>query len=145
MDTPNTLRDAYASFRHFEPEPSVVPSGLREVPVKEAKAKLTELLRAVEAGERITLTRHGKPVADLVPHASANKEKPMSVLERVAAWHKANPTPNIGWVSDDFDDQLPEDFLLQPFPDDFDETLAAANQRVIDARQTMAEESGQGA
>ena len=134
MKMPNTLRDAYTSFRHFEPEPIVVPSGLREVPVKEAKAKLTELLRAVEAGERITLTRHGKPVADLVQYEAMKEEKPMSVLERVAAWHKANPTPNIGWVSDDFDEQLPEDFLLQPFQDDFDEKLAAHDQRVREAR-----------
>jgi prevent-host-death family protein len=110
------------------------PNDVREVPIKEAKAKLTELLRAVEAGERITLTRHGKPVADLVPHASEPKEKPMSVLDRVAAWHKANPSKGIGWVSTDFDDQLPEDFLLQPFPEDFDEKLAAANKRARESR-----------
>ncbi len=143
MDHPTTLRDAYTSFRHFEPDSIEARLGLREVPVKEAKAKLTELLRAVEAGERITLTRHGKPIADLVPHLAGTEQKPMSVLERVAAWHKANPTPDIGWVSDDFDDQLPEDFLLQPFPDDFDEKLAAANQRVLDAQRQVEDESGQ--
>jgi prevent-host-death family protein len=34
----------------------------------EAKAQLSRLLRAVEAGERFTITVRGKPVADLVPH-----------------------------------------------------------------------------
>ena len=131
MENSNTFNDAYTPFRHFEAE---VPSGLREVPVKEAKAKLTELLRAVEAGERITLTRHGKPVADLVPHEVVKEEKPMSLLARVEAWHKANPPLGIGWISPDFDEQLPEDFLLQPFPDDFDEKLAEHDARVRKAR-----------
>ncbi len=131
VDKPNALNDAHIPFRRFTTE---VPKNVREVPVKEAKAKLTELLRAVEAGERITLTRHGKPVADLVPHSNEPKEKPMSVLERVAAWHKANPSKRIGWVSPDFDEQLPEDFLLNPFPDDFDEKLAEHDKRVREAR-----------
>ena len=34
-----------------------------EVSVAEAKAKLSELLNKVEAGEEITITRRGKPVA----------------------------------------------------------------------------------
>ena len=34
-----------------------------QVSVAEAKAKLSELLKRVEAGEQITITRRGKPVA----------------------------------------------------------------------------------
>jgi prevent-host-death family protein len=34
----------------------------------EAKNKLSELLDRVEHGEELTITRHGKPVAKLVPH-----------------------------------------------------------------------------
>lgn len=37
-----------------------------EVSVAEAKAKLSELLKRVEAGERVTITRRGKPVAVLL-------------------------------------------------------------------------------
>lgn len=33
----------------------------------EAKTRLPELLRAVQAGARFTITRRGKPVAELVP------------------------------------------------------------------------------
>lgn len=135
MSNAKAFEDVGTPFRHFEPVmPIDAPTVVRTVPVKEAKAKLTELLRAVEAGERITLTRHGKPVADLVPHQSGKEERAMSVLERVEAWHAANPSEGIGWVSPDFDDPLPEDFLLQPFPDDFDEKLAAANKRARDSR-----------
>lgn len=38
-----------------------------EVGVYEAKTQLPKLLERVEAGERFTITRHGKPVAELVP------------------------------------------------------------------------------
>jgi prevent-host-death family protein len=130
----NKLREVSRAFKHFTQAPArLKPLGVREVPVKEAKAKLTELLRAAEAGERIVLTRHGKPVADLVPHSQVSEEKPMSLLDRVHAWNEANPGPDIGWVSPDFDEQLPEDFLLKPFPDDFDEKLAEHDQRVREA------------
>lgn len=38
-----------------------------EVGAYEAKTNLSRLLERVEGGERITLTRHGRPVAMLVP------------------------------------------------------------------------------
>ncbi|HXS75008.1 MAG TPA: type II toxin-antitoxin system prevent-host-death family antitoxin [Terracidiphilus sp.] len=37
------------------------------VSTAEAKNRLTELIRSVEAGERIVITRHGKPVAQIGP------------------------------------------------------------------------------
>lgn len=38
------------------------------ISVHEAKTRLSELLDRVEAGETITISRSGRPVADLVPH-----------------------------------------------------------------------------
>ena len=38
-----------------------------DVSIAEAKNRLPELIRAVESGERIVITRHGKPVAQLAP------------------------------------------------------------------------------
>lgn len=123
------LEDVSLPFGHFPGEGAEQRASAREVPVKQAKAKLTELLRAAEAGERIVLTRHGKPVADLVPHQEANVA-PMSIIERVKAWKEMHGYAGVkGWVADDFDEQLPEDFLLQPFPEDFDERLAAREAR----------------
>lgn len=46
----------------------------------EAKTHLSELLEKVEAGEEITITRHGAPVAKLVP-----VKKRASADERFAA------------------------------------------------------------
>lgn len=132
MSKPNSVHEGPLPFKHLDAATSA--GKLREVSVKEAKAKLTELLRIVEAGERIVLTRHGKPVADLVPHGQGTaEEKPMSVLERLESWRKENPPLGIGWVAPDFDDPLPEDFLLQPLPDDFDEKLAEASRKIEEA------------
>ena len=36
-----------------------------DVSIADAKNRLPELIRAVEAGESIVITRHGKPVAQL--------------------------------------------------------------------------------
>ena len=38
-----------------------------DISVADAKNRLPELIRAVEAGERVVITRHGKPVAQITP------------------------------------------------------------------------------
>lgn len=43
---------------------------MADVGAYEAKTHLPALLRRVEGGERITITRHGVPVAELVPPGS---------------------------------------------------------------------------
>jgi prevent-host-death family protein len=113
------LKDVQVPFTHFVDASSAPAphSSAKHVPVKEAKATLTALLHAVEAGERIVITRHGKPVADLVPHAESKLQG--SLLDRLDAWHKENGTDlSKGWIAPDFDDPLPEDFLYSPWPDD---------------------------
>jgi prevent-host-death family protein len=41
---------------------------MRSIQVVEAKAQFSALLAAVEAGEEVAITRHGKVVARLVPN-----------------------------------------------------------------------------
>ena len=50
--------------------------------VAEAKNNFTQLLDRVEAGESITITRHGKPVAEL---KAAARERPVSSIEERGA------------------------------------------------------------
>lgn len=46
----------------------MIPSqNITSVGAYEAKTHLSELLEKVEAGEEITITKHGSPVAKLVP------------------------------------------------------------------------------
>ena len=46
------------------------------VSVSEAKNKLTQLIQAVENGERVTICRQGKPIVDLVPTDTAEQKPP---------------------------------------------------------------------
>ena len=56
---------------------------MREVGAFEAKNKLSQLLDEVERGEEITITRHGKEVARLVPARQGfNREEAIAVIER---------------------------------------------------------------
>lgn len=40
---------------------------MKQMQAREAKAKFAELLQTAERGESVTITRHGKPVARIVP------------------------------------------------------------------------------
>lgn len=84
-----------------------------QIPIREAKNKLTELARRVEAGETITVTRNGKPVMELVP----TKKKGGIDWEGFEAFKKERGiTQFVTYISPDFDDPLPEDFLIRPLP-----------------------------
>ncbi len=65
---------------------------MREVKATEAKARLAELLRAVEHGEAIAITRHGKPVAHLIPAEAqdrANRKRAVDEFRRRRAqWRR---------------------------------------------------------
>ena len=56
---------------------------MREIGAFEAKTHLSELLAAVEAGEVFTITRRGKPVAELRP-VSDTAEVMMDRLRAIA-------------------------------------------------------------
>ena len=43
---------------------------MMQVTVAEAKAQLSSLLDAVEAGQAVVITRRGKPIAELVPRCA---------------------------------------------------------------------------
>jgi prevent-host-death family protein len=50
----------------------------------EAKTRLSELLEKVAAGEEITITKHGAPVAKLVPvRKEASAEERSAAIERI--------------------------------------------------------------
>jgi prevent-host-death family protein len=63
-----------------------------EVASRELRNDTAGLLRRVEEGERIVITRRGKPVADLVPHlpASSHWFSPDEVM-RVIEYSAADP------------------------------------------------------
>ena len=56
----------------------------------EAKTHLPELLRRVENGERITITRHGHPVAELVPPETPPKRDVREVIADIKQFRKGH-------------------------------------------------------
>lgn len=55
----------------------------------DAKARFSELLARAEAGETITIHRHGKPVAQLVPvKRELTREERMQKLEAYFEWQR---------------------------------------------------------
>lgn len=84
------------------------------IALKDAEHRLEELARRVEQGETITLTRDGQPVLDLVPHQRRGGVD-WEGLER--AKRQLGVEQIVTYIADDFDDPLPEDFLLKPLPD----------------------------
>ena len=58
--------------------------GSNTVGAYEAKTHLSELLEKVEAGAEITITKHGAPVARLVPvKKEANPEERAAAIRRI--------------------------------------------------------------
>jgi prevent-host-death family protein len=45
-----------------------------DISTAEAKNRLPELIRAVEGGERVVITRHGRPVAQLAPPPAEHRK-----------------------------------------------------------------------
>jgi len=67
-----------------------------EVNVHEAKTHLSRLLRRVAAGEEITISRAGVPVAKLIAARPRSKSRPMG-MDRGKIW-----------IADNFDQPDPE-------------------------------------
>jgi prevent-host-death family protein len=68
---------------------------MKEVGVYHAKTHLPSLLDEVEAGETITITRHGKPVARLVPIVPRRR----SVDETIDAIRRSRKGRSLGGLS----------------------------------------------
>ena len=59
-----------------------------QVQATEAKANFAELLRTVESGETVVITRHGKKIARLVPDADQERADRKAVVERLREMRK---------------------------------------------------------
>ncbi len=58
---------------------------MREIQSSEVKARLPHYLDEVERGETLVITRHGKPVAHLVPVPEADSARVQRTLEQLSA------------------------------------------------------------
>ena len=81
-----------------------------EVPISEAKAHLADLVRRAEAGNEVVLTRHGQPVARILPVRTrgATPLDRKALLDRLRASWTGKPTPGP-------DAERSQDFLYDEF------------------------------
>ena len=66
----------------------VTPPALSSVGAYDAKTRFSELLDRVEKGEQIIITRHGRPIARLVPEGARNVARALEALDRITARRK---------------------------------------------------------
>lgn len=70
------------------------------IDIHEAQIRLLDLLALVNAGNEVTVTQAEKPVMRLVPAVAQPRTR-----KRIAGLHAG-----MGWISEDFDAPLPEEF-----------------------------------
>ena len=66
---------------------------LEEIGSYEAKTKLPEILRRVEAGETFTITNRGKPIADVIPSRASDRLKTQAAIANILKVKK-HPMPD---------------------------------------------------
>jgi prevent-host-death family protein len=62
-----------------------------EIGVRELRNRTSQVIDAVRAGERVVLTVHGEPVADIVPHRVRSRWAPGDLLRRELLGRSADP------------------------------------------------------
>jgi prevent-host-death family protein len=75
-----------------------------QVNIFEAKTNLSKLIEMVEQGHEVVIARAGKPVARLTQLEPVKRKKPI----------RFGAMKGEVWIADDFDDPLPDDFLIRP-------------------------------
>ena len=68
---------------------------MREVQSSEAKAHLPQLLSAVEQGETIIITRHGRAIARLVPEVDRRRSEIEKTMAKIAALQATSPSISV--------------------------------------------------
>lgn len=76
---------------------------LMDFSIAEAKNRLPELIRAVEEGRKVIITRHGKPVAQLTPAPVERRKVRLGemkgVIQLLPGWDA--PIDADGFLDDD--------------------------------------------
>ncbi len=74
---------------------------MRSIPATDAKARLAQLLDDVAHGETVVITRHGRPIARLVPEDTGREAAVLQAIARLRAFRRGKP-------------RIPLDRLLAP-------------------------------
>lgn len=64
---------------------------------RELRNDNAEIMRRVEAGESFTVTRNGRPVAELIPHQPDRAVRRRTVGELQAEFRRMTPVDSVRW------------------------------------------------
>jgi len=100
------------SESHSAPHASLTGQSATEVPpltgTRELKDNLSRYIRRIEAGERISITSHGRVVAELVPPATSSRAGRRSRFDELVAAGVIRPPIDAGDPTESWPDiQLP--------------------------------------
>lgn len=71
---------------------------MKQIQASTAKAKLAELLDEVEKGASIRITRHGKPIARLVPEQDQRQEDSRRAIAEIRKLQKTGPRATVAEI-----------------------------------------------
>ena len=87
-----------------------------DVSVRELRNHTAKVIGAVEGGERVVLTVHGRPVADIVPHAQRSERRSSDqLLSELAELSELAAGLDVRSPGEDFDVGLTTDDMLPHF------------------------------
>jgi prevent-host-death family protein len=70
---------------------------MRTVGAFEAKTHLSSLLERVERGEEVVITRHGKPIARLVPAERIDRERVSAAIAELKELAEEQTLGGLSW------------------------------------------------
>ncbi len=63
---------------------------MSEIGVLEVRTGLLRLLKRVEAGERFVITRHDRPVAELIPYRGVDTDQVRTAIENLKKFRESH-------------------------------------------------------
>jgi prevent-host-death family protein len=85
-----------------------------DVSVRELRNHTARVVAAVESGERVVLTVHGRPVADIVPHRQRSERRPTEqLIADLSEVAELAERLEVASPSEDFDVRLTTDDMLR--------------------------------
>lgn len=61
-----------------------------QIGAHEARTRLPQLLRRVQEGERFVITKHGRPVAELIPVGEISRDRVRAAIEDLKTFQKSH-------------------------------------------------------
>ena len=87
-------KNDYTSLRLVKLE-----NNMQTIGAFEAKTHFSALLDQVERGEHVVITKHGRPVAKLIPTTVTDKEKIHRTIQQIKEIGKQHTLGGISWKS----------------------------------------------